>query len=153
MERLDRGLVAVKVNNGVFLSWRMFGTDPSNIAFNLYRNGTKINSTPITGATNYVDTGGTTSSTYTVRAVINGQEQEASKPVSVWAQNYLQIPIQPPSSAYEANDCSAADLDGDGEYELCLKWEPNNAKDNSQSGYTDNVYLDAYKLNGTRCGE
>jgi len=79
MERLDRGLVAVKVNNGVFLSWRMFGTDPSNIAFNLYRNGTKINSTPITGATNYVDTGGTTSSTYTVRAVINGQEQEASK--------------------------------------------------------------------------
>jgi len=31
-----------------------------------------------------------------------------------------------------------------------LKWEPNNAKDNSQSGYTDNVYLDAYKLNGTR---
>jgi len=71
-------LVAVKVNNGVFLSWRMFGTDPSNIAFNLYRNGTKINSTPITGATNYVDTGGTTSSTYTVRAVINGQEQEAS---------------------------------------------------------------------------
>jgi len=150
MERLDRGLVAVKVNNGVFLSWRMFGTDPSNIAFNLYRNGTKINSTPITGATNYVDTGGTTSSTYTVRAVINGQEQEASKPVSVWAQNYLQIPIQPPSSAYEANDCSAADLDGDGEYEIVLKWEPNNAKDNSQSGYTDNVYLDAYKLNGTR---
>jgi len=71
----------------------MFGTDPSNIAFNLYRNGTKINSTPITGATNYVDTGGTTSSTYTVRAVINGQEQEASKPVSVWAQNYLQIPF------------------------------------------------------------
>jgi len=94
----------------------------------------KINSTPITGATNYVDTGGTTSSTYTVRAVINGQEQEASKPVSVWAQNYLQIPIQPPSSAYEANDCSAADLDGDGEYEIVLKWEPNNAKDNSQSG-------------------
>jgi len=46
--------------------------------------------------------------------------------------------------------CSAADLDGDGEYEIVLKWEPNNAKDNSQSGYTDNVYLDAYKLNGTR---
>lgn len=150
MENLDRGVVAVKVNNGVFVSWRMLGTDPSNIAFNLYRNGTKVNSSPITGATNYVDTSGSTSSTYTVRPVINGQEQPASKAASVWGQNYLQIPIQAPSSAYSANDCSAADLDGDGEYEIVLKWEPDNAKDNSQSGTTDNVYLDAYKLDGRR---
>jgi rhamnogalacturonan endolyase len=45
---------------------------------------------------------------------------------------------------------SAADLDGDGAYELVLKWDPSNAKDNSQSGCTGHVYLDAYELDGTR---
>ena len=133
MERLDRGLVAVKVSNGVYLSWRMFGTDPSNVAFNLYRNGSKVNSSPITDSTNFVDSSGSTGSKYTVRAVVNGQEQEQSKEVSVWDRNYLQIPIQPPTSSHTANDCSVGDLDGDGQYEIILKWEPTNAKDNAHS--------------------
>src|SRR5690606_718146 len=77
MEKLDRGLVAVKVNNGVFLSWRVFGTDTKEVAFNIYRNGTKVNTSPITGATNMVDASGTTNSSYSVRAIIGGQEQAA----------------------------------------------------------------------------
>ena len=48
------------------------------------------------------------------------------------------------------NDTSVGDLDGDGEYELIVKWDPSNSKDNSQSGYTGPVYLDAYTLAGTR---
>jgi rhamnogalacturonan endolyase len=150
MEYLDRGVVAVNVSNGVFISWRLFGTDPSNIAFNLYRSGTKLNSLPITGATNYVDYGGTTSSTYYVCPVINGQEREPSETTGVWAQDYLSIPLQPPTSLHIANDCSTGDLDGDGQYEIILKWEPLNAKDNSLAGVTDSVFIDAYKLNGTR---
>lgn len=51
---------------------------------------------------------------------------------------------------YSANDASAGDLDGDGKYELIVKWDPSNAKDNSQSGYTGEVFIDAYKLDGTR---
>ena len=51
---------------------------------------------------------------------------------------------------YSANDASVGDLDGDGRYEIILKWDPSNAKDNSQAGCTGNVYLDAYKLTGTR---
>jgi rhamnogalacturonan endolyase len=54
------------------------------------------------------------------------------------------------SCTYSANDASVGDLDGDGQYELVLKWDPSNSKDNSQSGYTGDVFLDAYKLDGTR---
>ena len=53
------------------------------------------------------------------------------------------------SFEYTANDCSVGDVDGDGEYEIILKWDPTNSKDNSQSGYTGNVLLDCYKLDGT----
>ena len=50
MENLDRGLVTVKVSGGVYLSWRLFGTDlSSTVAFNLYRDGKLVNASPITG--------------------------------------------------------------------------------------------------------
>ncbi|MEK8208091.1 rhamnogalacturonan lyase [Paenibacillus sp. FSL L8-0696] len=158
-EKLNRGLVAVKVSSGVFVSWRLLGTEELSVSFNLYRNGTKVNATPITDSTNYQDNAGTASSSYTVRAIVGGIEQSDSPAANVWANNYLDVPIQIPaggttpdgvSYTYSANDASVGDLDGDGEYEIVLKWDPSNSKDNSQSGYTGNVYLDAYKLNGTR---
>ncbi|WP_179089126.1 rhamnogalacturonan lyase [Paenibacillus odorifer] len=158
-EKLNRGLVAVKVSSGVFVSWRLLGTEELSVSFNLYRNGTKVNVTPITDSTNYQDNAGTASSSYTVRAIVGGIEQSDSPAANVWANNYLDVPIQIPaggttpdgvSYTYSANDASVGDLDGDGEYEIVLKWDPSNSKDNSQSGYTGNVYLDAYKLNGTR---
>jgi rhamnogalacturonan endolyase len=148
MERLNRGVVAVKVNNGVFVSWRMFGTDPANIAFNVYRNGTKVNSSPITDSTNYVDAGGSIGSTYTIRPILNGQEQPASESTTALGQNYLTVPIKAPISGYSANDCSVGDLDGDGEYEIVVKWE-GATQDNANAGITDPVCLQGYKLNGT----
>ncbi len=94
--------------------------------------------------------------------MLNGVEQANSAsftlPANAATQQYLQIPLQIPAGGttpsgeaytYTANDLSIGDLDGDGEYEYVLKWDPSNAKDNSQSGYTGNVYLDAYELNGT----
>ena len=97
MEYLDRGLVAVKTDNGVFVSWRLFGTDPQNIAFNIYRDGTKINSTPITLSTNYLDNSGGSNSKYYICPIIDSREMEKSKTVSVWNQNYLEIPLNRPS--------------------------------------------------------
>jgi len=158
-EYLDRGLVAVLVDNGVFLSWRYLNTDPDEIAFNVYKNGYKVNAAPISGGTNYVDTTGADSSHYQISTVIAGKEEMQSERVAVWHHQYLPIPLDKPADgrtkdgghySYIASDASVADLDGDGEYEIIFLWNPNNAKDNSQAGYTGNVYIDAIKLDGTK---
>jgi len=150
MERLDRGLVAVQTGSGVFLSWRVFGTDPKNVAFNVYRNGTKVNASPITGATNMVDASGSANSIYSVRPVLNGIEQAVGGTATVWNSQVRTITLSNrPSNEHTPNDINVGDLDGDGVYDLVIKWYPNNAKDNSQSGVTSNTYLAAYKLDGT----
>jgi len=155
MERLNRGLAAVQVSGGVYVGWRMYGFEyvGSNVAYNLYRDGSRIAS--VTNSTNYQDASGTAQSQYTVRAVMNGVECGDSEAATPWAQNYLRVPISIPSSSslgatYSANDASVGDLDGDGAYDLVLKWDPSDSKDNSQAGVTSDVYMDAYRLNGTR---
>jgi len=148
MEDLDRGLVAVLQKNGkVFLSWRMLGTDPADIGFNVYRGNEKINSKPATDSTNYIDSNSSPSSRYSVAPVIGGVEQAKSEPVSVWGNQYLTIPLQTPPG-YTPNDASVGDLDGDGQYEIVIKQEQN-PKDNSQSGVTGQLKLEAYELDGT----
>ncbi|SFQ76187.1 T9SS type A sorting domain-containing protein [Hymenobacter arizonensis] len=159
LEKLNRGVVAVRTSsNQVYVGWRLFGNDPSGIAFNVYRGAVKANAAPITNSTNFVDNT-TANATYSVRPVVNGVEQAGSSTALVQAKQFLSVPLQVPTGGttptgeaytYSPNDASVADLDGDGEYEIVLKWDPSNAKDNSQSGYTGNVYIDAYKLNGTR---
>jgi rhamnogalacturonan endolyase len=160
MEALDRGLVAVPaIGGGVLVSWRLLGDDPAKIAFNLYRDGTKLNPAPLTGPTDFVDKTGDSSAAYTVRPVVGGKEAAASKPAKVWADGYLSLPIQPPADgvtpsgeaySYTANDASVGDLDGDGRYEIVLKWDPTNSKDNAFGGYTGDVFIDAYTLEGKR---
>lgn len=157
MESLDRGLVAVKSNGGIFLSWRLLGTEAYSTSFNVYRNGTKI-AGPITSSTNYLDVSGSTSSSYTVRSVLNGKEVTESDVVKPWTHQYLDVKINKPENTtlngstitYSANDATVADVDGDGAYEIILKWDPSNSKDNSQSGYTSNVYIDCYEFDGTQ---
>lgn len=164
-EYLDRGLVAVNTEEGVFLSWRFLGTDDENTAFNVYRDGKVITDKPVADKTNYVDKEYTQGSKYYVEAVItdkNGNiiqsEADVSKEVSPLEKNYFDIPLSKPEAltmpdkstcTYTPNDASAGDLDGDGQYEIILKWDPSNAQDNSKDGYTGNVYIDAYKMDGT----
>ncbi|HLV32802.1 MAG TPA: hypothetical protein VKY57_14620, partial [Chitinispirillaceae bacterium] len=154
MEKLDRGVVAVNRGSDIFISWRMFGTEPTSTGLNIYRNSQKINGDPIIESTNYVDPDGSSADAYYVTSIINGTESSPSKSVGVWAQQYKKIPLNcppkgPQGGNYSPNDLSCGDLDGDGEYELVIKWEPDNAKDNSQQGYTDVTYLEAVKLDGT----
>ena len=166
LENLGRGIIAVRTGtSSVYVGWRLLGNDPANVSFNVYRGSTKLTASPISTTTDFVDTTAnlTVSNTYTVRAVVGGVEGAASAGYTLAAnapvQQYISVPLQIPAGGttpdgvaytYSANDCSVGDLDGDGEYEIVVKWDPSNSKDNSQSGYTGNVYLDAYKLNGTR---
>jgi rhamnogalacturonan endolyase len=148
MENLARGVVAVNQDDGkVYIGWRMFGTDPEKIAFNVYRDKTKINSQPITNSTNFVDNNSSADSVYTVRAVIDGQEGKPTAPAKVWNQNYISIPLQTPEGC-TPGDASVGDLDGDGEYEIVLKQEMR-PRDNSQRGTTGQTRLEAYKMGGT----
>lgn len=160
MENLDRGLVAVNNGNGNFVSWRWLGSESASVKYNLYRDGEKINAYPL-NVTNYTDTLGTNDSKYQVSAIVDGIEQEKCEAVTVWADGYKEIQLVNRPVAvekdgtpkegvvYTPNDISTGDLDGDGELELVLKWDPSDAKDNSQKGLTSPVILDAYKLDGT----
>jgi rhamnogalacturonan endolyase len=157
MENLDRGVVAVKVAGGVYVGWRMFGYEytgtDTDTSYNLYKDGTLLKN--VTDSTNYLDAAGTTTSKYTVSCVLKGTEGEQSAPVVAWAQQYTSIPLSPPANgpnggSYSANDASPGDLDGDGKLDIVLKWDPSNSKDNSQSGITDDVFIDGYTLAGKR---
>lgn len=166
MEKLDRGTVAVKKNDGVYLSWRLLGTESlTNQAFDIYRDSEKIYTTGEHDATCYTDSKGTADNKYTV--VPKGEAIDKTEAVDVWTTNttykgrsvaYKDIAFKVPDGGktptdeeytYTANDMSVGDLDGDGEYEYIVKWDPSNSKDNSVKGYTGNVYLDAYELDGT----
>ncbi|MFD5252405.1 rhamnogalacturonan lyase [Streptomyces bobili] len=159
VEKLDRGVVSVHTGSGNLVSWRWLGTDPNDVSFNVYRAGTKVNSTPVSGSTNFFHSGAPAQADYTVRAVVGGAEQADSVHAVQLRTGYKDVPITPPAGGttpdgvaytYEANDVSVGDLDGDGALEFVLKWYPTNAKDNSQSGYTGNTVVDAVKLDGTR---
>ena len=151
MEKLSRGLVALpgKVS-GMFISWRLLGDeDTDDVSFDLLRDG-EVVVADLTTSTSYTDMRGTTSSQYTVVKKVGGEVVETSLAVTPWTQPYMQLHLQRPAAVgdctYSPNDCSVGDVDADGEYELFVKWDPSNAKDNSQGGKTGNVYLDCYRV-------
>lgn len=157
MEWLKRGLVAIQTGQGVYLSWRWLGYEPDGIAFHVYRDGRRITAEPLRQGTNWLDPAGRIGSVYQVAAIMDGLEQPPCDPVDVLPEPFWRIPIQKPADGvtpdgeaytYHANDASVGDLDGDGEYEIVLKWDPSNSHDNAHKGYTGNVVLDAYKLDG-----
>jgi len=158
MDKLDRGLVAVSVNNGMFVSWRVLGEDSENVKFNLYRDGTLLNSQPLS-VSNFTDNSGSPTSHYVVKTVVNGVEKETSKAAIVSPDDYFEIKIaavpsnkdgRDISGAYEPNDVTVADLDGDGQMEILLKLRNTEFHGN---GYpqesTDYDIIQVYQLDGT----
>lgn len=172
-EPLSRGLVAVHDVKGAVVTWRLLASDPADVAFNLYRSvdggeAVRLNREPLRAATWWRDTGAgefSRSLRYSVRPVIDNRELPASATSSFTLtaaarhRPWLEFPLSPPPGGttpdgvaytYTANDGSVGDVDGDGELEVFLKWDPTNAKDNAHDGHTGNVHLDCYRLDGTR---
>ncbi len=158
-ERLDRSPVAVQVEGGVYVGWRMLGDDPDSIKFHVFRDGKRVTEEAIEGATNFLDADGSSESEYRIARLGKGGQFWATDTFGVWSDNHLDIPLVKPADGvtkdgqpytYHANDASVGDVDGDGQYEVVVMWNPSNARDNSQSGYTGNVYLDAYETDGTQ---
>ncbi|MCC8160495.1 MAG: discoidin domain-containing protein [Oscillospiraceae bacterium] len=154
MENLNRGAVAVNMGDYTYISWRWLGTESTDTKYNVYRGDTLITSEPI-NATNYTDIN-PTGETYKIAPVLDGTEGDLETAQS-WDSDYLEIPIQKPedntiqgeSYTYTPGDASVGDLDGDGEYEIVLKWDPSNSKDAAQAGYTGECIIDAYETDGT----
>ena len=166
MEKLDRGLIAIKTDGGVYLSWRLFdsednifGSADKNVSFNVYRDGKKISE--VATKTNYVDS--TIGTNYSVAPVINGVEGEKCNPVTAYNNSYFDIPLSKPDdeTIYDPSgnelatysffpaDCSTGDVDGDGEYEIIVKWT-SHERDVGTPAYSGTVHLAAYKLDGTK---
>ena len=168
-EKLGRGLAAVMTQEGVFVSWRLFrseakGWSDSGLTgtdFVLYRDGRQI--AVVSDSTNYLDREGTPESRYQIAPHTEGWTGELSEPVKAWpgGQNYLEIPLAKPADGitrpgvmhpegeaftYSANDMSVGDVDGDGEFEYFVKWDPSNSHDVSHRGYTGSCLIDCYKL-------
>lgn len=157
-EHLGRGVIAIRNNpSSVIVSWRYLSSDSIDESFDVYRNGKKVNQHPLRNATFFQDTyTGTAPALYTVKATKAKTESSYQLPANAPA-GYLNIPLKRPEGGttpagqaytYSPNDASIGDVDGDGEYEIILKWDPSNAHDNSHDGYTGEVLIDCYKFNG-----
>ena len=153
-DKLDRGLVAIKTNSGVFCSWRILGEEYYDVKYNIYRDGSKLNNEPLS-VSNFTDKSGTAGSTYTVSAVVRGKEQSQSKSASVWAHNYLEITPDHGSltSTYVPNDACMADVDGDGELEILMKFDnlsEINASYPKNGNNGEYSIAEVFKLDGTK---
>lgn len=158
MEYLDRGICAVNTGSGMLVSWRFVRTDPDDAVFKLYRDDTLIytSTEKSNGATCFLDKSGSASSKYRVDCLTSSGARLTSDTCSLISGNaYFDIKLDQPAKGadggtYSPNDMSVGDVDGDGVYELFVKWDPSTSKDNSQKGKTDKVYIDCYTLTGKK---
>lgn len=151
---LDRGLVAVSTSGGVFCSWRINAEEWYDAAYNIYRDGTLLNQTPLK-VSNFLDADGSAESKYTVAPVIGGVELPRCEAVAVMEKNYLTVkPQHDPSltSTYVPNDACCVDVDGDGVLEILMKYDNENEISASypKNGHNGEYSLfECLKLDGT----
>ena len=166
---LKRGLMAIhSVNGGSgnLISWRSRKTDDKNMKFKLYYSSSATNPSIalnsgkyITDKTTFNHTSGTAKHYYKLE-VYDQNENLVETEISgkTWDNQTLYIDLEGGAptdkwgrgATYSPNDASICDMDGDGEYEIILKWSPSNEKDAASTGTTSPEYYGCYKMNGKR---
>lgn len=164
MEKLGRGIVALRTNTtSIHVGWRLLGTDPDDIGFNLYRAAAgatnKLNTLPLTNTTDFVDTGANMAVTnaYFVRPVLSGVEQPPCLPFLLPSNSpvrqYLSIPVhmEPGDGTIVWGHVAVGDLDGDGEYDYVVNRSdsPNQDPANTHAASTDTIKIEGYRRDGT----
>ncbi|MBR4201624.1 MAG: rhamnogalacturonan lyase [Oscillospiraceae bacterium] len=157
VEYLNRGISAVNTGSGMLVNWRFLASDPDDAVFKLYRDNNLIytSTEKANGASCFLDAGGSANSVYKVETY-NDAKLISSETCNIQSSNsYFDVKLDKPANgsdggSYSPNDMSVGDVDGDGQYELFVKWDPSTSKDNSQKGKTDKVYIDCYRLDGAK---
>ena len=161
-EALDRGVVAVRLpDDKVAVSWRILSDDHKHEAFDVYRNGERLTAQPMTkGGAFFIDEKPLKNEDATYEVRVTNAKHGTVAPVGSFSLcsdapiGYFTIPLSTPQgegrTRYTANDASVGDVDGDGQYEIFLKWEPTDAHDNAHDGMTSPTIFDCYRLNGER---
>ncbi|MCK8621558.1 rhamnogalacturonan lyase [Prevotella sp. E13-27] len=135
------------------VSWRMLATDDDYTTFDVLRNG-EVVASDINNSTNFLDTKGSNTAKYSIVTKRNGEKVSTTDAITPWQGIYNTLKLDRPAGGtfhdsdytYSPNDCSVADVDGDGRYEIVVKWEPSNPADNSQGGFTGPTIFDCYKI-------
>ena len=157
-EKINRGLVAFNTEDGTtFISWRYF-SEEAGMKYQLFRNGEKMVETQKTHHVLPVKSRAT--DTYYVNVVDGtGNIVETTEEIHPYTTSFIKVPLTKPagssavsnnSNNYTPNDVSVGDVDGDGEYEFFVKWDPSDSRDNGSNGTSSNAIIDCYKIDGTR---
>lgn len=151
-EKLNRAPVAVKTSQGILVSWRSLTSDAKETTFSVYRNG-KLLASNISDVTNWLDTEGKPGDIYRIETS-KGEKSEAT----AWNNMFTSFDVKRPAAIksgnttgrYRPDDMAVGDVDGDGNYELILKWMPDNQRDSgSKKGFSSPIIISAYKMDGT----
>lgn len=142
------------------ISWRLLKTDPSNVAFDIYKSvdgemEVKLNEEPISNTTSWVDADIDVSKTNVYRVTLANQAETLCDYTftSEMAEKFyheirLNMNVPDASITYSPDDIQLGDLDGDGELEIVVKREPYDGA--NQGGWNNgSTLLEAYKMDGT----